>query len=161
MLIAKIADRIDRLVLAALVGSPRASTLTLSQTTGLARNTVRAHLSAFDRDGALLGFEQRIDPAFLGYPLRAYVLTRVAQRALDAVGMHLAEVPEVTEVTGVAGGTDLMVHIVARDADDLYRIAGLILAIDGVRRTKTSIVMRELVPRRTAQLIGAPDGRPR
>ena len=44
-------------------------------------------------------------------------------------------------------------HLVARDADDLYRIAGHLLAIDGVERTSTSLVMRSLVGFRTAPLL--------
>ena len=54
---------------------------------------------------------------------------------------------------GLKRDDDLIVHVVARDADDLYRIAGQILDIDGVERTRTSLVMRELVERRVAQLL--------
>jgi DNA-binding Lrp family transcriptional regulator len=149
------ADRIDRSLLRALVAHPSANALTIAQESGLSRNTVRARLAAFAARHALFGFERRIDPGFLGFPMRAFVMTTVSQRKLEAVGAGLAEVPEVLEVLGVAGGTDLVVQIVARDADDLYRIAGRILAIDGVRRTQTGLVMRQMVPYRTAQLLDA------
>ena len=44
-------------------------------------------------------------------------------------------------------------QVVARDGDDLYRVAGSLLAIDGVERTTTSLVMRTLVPHRLTPLL--------
>jgi DNA-binding Lrp family transcriptional regulator len=71
----------------------------------------------------------------------------------------LAAVPEVTEVLGVSGEMDLLVQVVARDADDLPRIAGLLLAIDGVERTATSLVMCRLVDYRVDPLLRRRAGR--
>lgn len=146
-------DEIDAALLGALVESPNATGLALSETTGLSRNTVRARLARYDEEGTLRSMDRRLDPAALGYPLRAYLLTTVRQRELTGVAAALAAVPEVLEVTGLTGVADLLVHVVARDADDLYRIAGVVLAIDGVKRTTTGLVMTELVPYRSVQLI--------
>jgi DNA-binding Lrp family transcriptional regulator len=151
------ADSIDAAILRTLVSNPDATNVAVSNASGLARNTVRSRLARFTDEDILRSFERRIDPAFLGYPLRAYVITRVIQRKLDQVSHVLATVPEVLEVHGLAGVSDLLVHVVARDADDLYRIAGHILSIDGVKRTNTGLVMRELVNYRIAQLIGSGD----
>jgi DNA-binding Lrp family transcriptional regulator len=79
--------------------------------------------------------------------------TRVTQRGLDDAGAALADIPEVLQVQGMTGQTDLLVHVVARDADDLYRIAGQILAIPWVERTDTALVMRELVGYRIKPLL--------
>ena len=146
-------DQIDAKLLVALTKDPRATTIALAERTGVSRNTVQARLNRWDDSGALMPFDRRIDPGYLGYPLRAYVLTHVKQRRLAEVSAALAEVPEVIEVQGLSGAADLLIQIVARDADDLYRIAGRILDIKGVRRTSTSLVMRELVDYRLAQLI--------
>lgn len=100
-----------------------------------------------------MGFDRRIDPVSLGFPLRAYALTRVEQRALAAVSNSLEEIPEIIAVDGLSGDDDLLVHVVARDANDLYRTAGRILDIDGVERTKISLVMRELTHYRLKQLL--------
>ena len=54
---------------------------------------------------------------------------------------------------GTSGEMDLLVQVVARDADDLYRVAGALLAIDGVERTSTSLVMRRLVDHRLDPLL--------
>ena len=55
---------------------------------------------------------------------------------------------------GLSGAVDPLIEVVARGADGLYRIAGRILDIRGVRRTRTSLVMRGLVDYRLGQLIG-------
>jgi DNA-binding Lrp family transcriptional regulator len=148
------ADDIDVALLGALIVDPDATNLALSDSTGLARNTIRARLARYSDDGTLRSFERRIDPAFLGFPLTAFLVTTVTQRKLGAVAATLREVPEVLQVFGLSGVTDLLVHVVARDANDLYRVAGQILAIDGVKRTNTGLVMGELVPYRVAQLVG-------
>ncbi len=147
------ADEIDLALLSAMVRHPDATNLALSDETGLARNTVRARRARYAAESSLRSFDRRIDPAFLGYPLTAFLITTVTQRKLAAVASSLAEVPEVLQVHGLSGVTDLLVQVVARDTEDLYRVAGQILAIDGVKRTNTGLVMGELVEYRIAQLL--------
>ena len=85
--------------------------------------------------------------------MRAFALTNVKQRFLSDVAAALAQVPEVVEVHGLSGVADLLIQVVARDADDLYRVAGHILGIKGVKRTNTALVMRDLVDFRLTPLI--------
>lgn len=153
-------DRTDAALLRALTRNPRASVLALAEELGISRNTVAARLTGLEARGVLGSFERRIDPAALGYPLTAFVQVQVVQRLLAEVSAALRDVPEVVEVLGLSGPVDLLVQVVARDADDLYRIAGRLLAIDGVERTTTSLVMRRLVGHRLDPLLRliAPDG---
>lgn len=146
-------DGIDALILRCLIRDPEATNSAIAQSTGLSRNTVRARLARYLEEGVLRSVERRIDPAFLGFPLSAYMLLRVTQRRLDAVGRGLNEIPEVLEIQGLSGLNDLLVLVAARDADDLYRIAGRVLETDGVERTDTGLVMRELLGYRIDQLI--------
>ncbi|KOX24870.1 AsnC family transcriptional regulator [Streptomyces sp. NRRL F-6491] len=146
-------DPTDARLLLALTAHPRATTVALAEASGLSRNTVQARLASLDRTGAVDSFERRVDPAALGYPLTAFVTTRVAQRRLDEVGHELAAIPEVLQVHGLTGDTDLLVHVVATDAEDLYRVASRILDIPGVERTSTALVMRQLVGYRIAPLL--------
>jgi DNA-binding Lrp family transcriptional regulator len=146
-------DAADARLLLALTENPRATVLALAEQVGMSRNTVQARLAGLDARGVLGSFERRVDPAALGYPLTAFVMVQVTQRLLDEVAAALEEIPEVIEVLGLSGDTDLLVQVVARDADDLYRAAGRLLAIEGVQRTTTGLVMRQLVQHRTAPLL--------
>jgi DNA-binding Lrp family transcriptional regulator len=146
-------DATDARLLLALAESPRATVLALAERVGMSRNTVQARLAALEARGVLTTFERRIDPAALGYPLTAFVTVQVTQRMLAEVADALDRVPEVVEVLGISGQTDLLVQLVARNADDLYRISGQLLATAGVERTTTSLVMRTLVRHRVAPLL--------
>lgn len=146
-------DALDARILMALSEDPRATVMALAERTKLSRNTVQARLSRLEQNGALRSFERRVDPASLGYPLTAFILARVTQRNLAQIAAALEQIPEVVEVHGLAGVTDMLIHVVAREADDLYRIAGRILDIGGVEQTTTSLVMRKLIEFRLAPLI--------
>ncbi|GGO42414.1 AsnC family transcriptional regulator [Streptomyces daqingensis] len=146
-------DGVDARLLLALADEPRAPVMALAQRLGLSRNTVQARLAKLDRRGVLHSFERRIDPAALGYPMSAVITTRVTQRRLEEVADVLREIPEVVEVDGLSGETDVLVRVVAVDADDLYRIAGQVLASPGVERTSTALVMQKLVGHRLAPLL--------
>jgi DNA-binding Lrp family transcriptional regulator len=146
-------DALDACLLLALTAQPRATTLALAETTGASRNTVQARLKRFDNHAVLRSFEHRINPAALGYPLTAFISIIVRQQDLDEVGAALAQISEVLEVYGLSGPIDLLARVVAKDADDLYRIAGLILATAGVERTETALTMRHMVDYRIAPLL--------
>jgi len=146
-------DPVDARLLLALTEQPRATTIGLAQQTGLSRNTVQTRLANLEQRGALSSFERRIAPEALGYRLKAFVITQVVQSKLAEVSAELAAIPEVVEVFGLTGQSDLLVQVVAIDADDLYRIAGQILASPWVERTNTALVMRELVDYRLTPLL--------
>ena len=146
-------DRTDAKLLLALNSEPRATVLALAQDTGLSRNTVQARLSRYEETGVLESFDRRIVPASLGYSLTAFIFARVIQRELDHVADELTAISEVIEVIGLSGEIDLLIRVVAINADDLYRIAGHILAINGVERTETGLAMRRLVDYRITQLL--------
>jgi DNA-binding Lrp family transcriptional regulator len=146
-------DATDARLLLALSDTPRATGLDLAQRLGLSRNTVQARLAALEARGALRQFDTRVQPVALGYPLTAFITTQVNQHQLNDVGAALGDLPEVIEVHGLTGATDLLVRVVARDPDDLYRISALVLGIPGVERTSIALSMREMVDYRVAPLL--------
>ncbi|CCQ17388.1 putative uncharacterized protein [Rhodococcus sp. AW25M09] len=154
-------DKTDARLLLALCGKPRATGVELATTLGLSRNTVQARLGRWDEKGSLTPIDHRIPPRSLGRPLQAFVTAQVNQHTLAAVTEHLRTIPEVLEVFGLSGAADMHIRIAAVDAEDLYRIAGLILDIPGVERTNMSIAMSELIQYRTKPLLEqlAEDGR--
>ncbi|MCW2695893.1 MAG: Transcriptional regulator, AsnC family [Modestobacter sp.] len=153
-------DATDARLLLALSGDPRATVLALSQQLGLARNTVQARLARLEASGALTPFERRVRPEALGYRLGAYVTVQVVQRSLTDVSAALAQIPEVLEVIGLSGVADLLVQVVAVDADDLWRISEQVLAIPGVQRTDTNLALRRFVDHRMTPLLDRAAGTP-
>jgi DNA-binding Lrp family transcriptional regulator len=81
------------------------------------------------------------------------VTVQVVQRSLAEVSKGLEDIPEVLEVIGLSGVADLLVHVVARDADDLWRISEHLLAIPGVQRIDTALALRHFVDHRLGPLL--------
>ena len=146
-------DRTDARLLLALCDAPRATGVQLAALLNLARNTVQARMSRWDQDKILAPIDRCVSPRDLGYPLQAFITAVVDQHRLDEVIAQLQTIAQVTQVTGISGIADLLIAVVATDADDLYRVAGLVLAVPGVERTTMSVAMHEVVAYRTRPLL--------
>ena len=146
-------DGTDTRLLSALAQDPRQTVVALAQKLGLSRNTVQARMVQLEKKHAFLSFERRINPVSLGYPLMAFISVHVQQQKLGSLADDLASVPEILEGYGLTGSADLLLRVVALDAEDLFRINGKILACDGVERTDTALAMGELIPFRIRPLL--------
>jgi DNA-binding Lrp family transcriptional regulator len=146
-------DRTDARLLIALCDAPRATGVQLASLLGMARNTVQARMSRWEEQRVLAPVDRCVSPRDLGYPLQAFVTAVVDQHRLEDVIEHLRDIAEVVEVVGISGVADLHIGVVAIDADDLYRVAGLILAVPGIERTTVAVAMRDAIPYRTRPLL--------
>lgn len=148
--------------MAALDVEPRATVGWLADRLGLARGTVQSRIAELFRPGILRAMTTTVPPASLGYAVRAFVTAEVSQSEYEAAMTGLIGIPEVIECAAISGETDLICQVVAQDADDLYRVGQRILGCPGIRRTATSIILKELIPYRAAQLLGrSPESLPR
>lgn len=146
-------DRTDARILLALCDAPRATGVRLASMLNLARNTVQSRLARWDQDKVLAPIDRCVSPRDLGYPLKAFITAVVDQHQLEDVLAALQTIAQVTQVTGLSGAADLLIAVAATDADDLYRLAGLVLAVPGVQRTTMSVAMHEVVAYRTRPLL--------
>ena len=110
-------------------------------------------MAQLEKKHVFLSFERRINPASLGYTLMAFISVHVQQQKLGTLSVELAGIPEILEGYGLTGSADLLLRVVALDAEDLFRINGKILACDGVDRTDTALAMSELIPFRIQPLL--------
>lgn len=151
-------DDIDRRLLLELDEDPRMTVLLLAQRTGLARGTIQARLERYRTGGVLRRHSTTVRPDALGYGLAGNVSAELDQHRLDEAIRALARIPEVLECHAPAGETDLVIRVVARDPDDLYRVAEDIRLCPGILRTSTSVYLREVIGYRTRPLLHG--GRP-
>ncbi|MCR2826963.1 Lrp/AsnC family transcriptional regulator [Microbacterium sp. zg.Y909] len=147
-------DHVDLALLDALADDPRETVVALSERLGLSRNTVQARMGKLDRAGVFLSYERAMAPAALGYPLEAMLSVVVRQADLPRITTEIAEIPEVIQAHGVSGAVDLIVRVAARDTQHLFDIDARILAIEGVERSETSLVMEEVIGYRVRPLMG-------
>lgn len=149
-------DATDRRILLALDEDPRIPTMILAQKLHLARGTVQSRLERLSRSGALRPNSSRVLPSALGRGVSASVSAELDQSKLYEAIEALENIPEVLECFAPAGDTDLMIRVVARDPDDLYRVSEEIRFCPGILRTSTSMFLREVIPYRTTGLLRSP-----
>ncbi|WP_104104560.1 Lrp/AsnC family transcriptional regulator [Arthrobacter sp. 08Y14] len=149
----RLLDSTDTRLLLAMAKDPRRTVVALATALGISRNTVQARLTQLEKKSVFLSFERRISPAALGYPLMAFVHVHVQQQRLAEITAQLAGVPEVVEAHGLTGDADILLRVVAEDAQDLFRVNKAILAVPGVERCDTNLAMGELIPFRVAPLL--------
>jgi DNA-binding Lrp family transcriptional regulator len=94
----------------------------------------------------------------VGYSIDAVISADLDQSRLATVVETLDGMPEVLEVVATSGDQDILVRVVAVDTGHLYQLGQDILACPGVRRTRTALVLRDLVPYRTRPLVAARSG---
>ena len=146
-------DRFDLELLAALSADPRATVVALAERLGLSRNTVQARMARLERAGVFLSYERAISSSALGFPIEAFVSAIVRQADLPRITAELANVPEIVQVHGLSGQVDLLIRVACRDTQHLFDTDARILAIDGIERTETSLVMGEVIGYRVTPLM--------
>ncbi|GAA1468289.1 Lrp/AsnC family transcriptional regulator [Microbacterium thalassium] len=150
-------DHVDLELLAALADDPRATVVALADRLGLSRNTVQARMTRLDKAGVFLSYERAISSSALGFPLEAVLSVTVRQADLPRIAEALERVPEIVQAYGLSGQIDLLVHVACRDTQHLFDTDARILAIEGVERTETSLVMGEVIPYRVRPLLELAD----
>lgn len=146
-------DHVDLELLATLADDHRATVVALADRLGLSRNTVQARMARLERAGVFLSFERAIASTALGFPLEAFINVQLRQVDIPRITEELADIPEVVQAHGLSGQVDLLVRVACRDARHLFDTDARLLAIDGVERTETHLVMREVIPYRLRPLM--------
>lgn len=141
-------DRIDRRILAVLQGDGRITTLDLAERVGLSATATTERVKRLTRDGYILGYGARLDPGKLDLGLLVFVevlLDRTSPDVFDSFGRAVERAPEVLECHMVAGGFDYLIKSRVKDMTAYRRfLADVILALPGVRETRTYAVMEEV-----------------
>ncbi len=146
-------DHVDLELLAALAADPRATVVALAERLGMSRNTVQARMARLERAGVFLSYERAISSTALGFPIEAFISVTVRQADLPRITAELAGIPEIVQAHGLSGQVDLLVRVACRDTRHLFDTDARILAIEGVERTETSLVMGEVIGYRVTSLM--------
>lgn len=120
----------------------RASWRTLAAVTGRSEAQVARRVEALLASGALFT-DVEVAPVLLGFRTWAMLWVSAAPGALDRVGTAVARHPETAYVAAVTGTSNLVVSVLCRDNDELYRyLTRRVGTIEGVRDLEVVPAMR-------------------
>src|SRR6478735_6669691 len=141
-------DRIDLRILDVLQRDGRIANLKLAEVVALSPTAVLARVQRLTRDGYIVGYEARLDPAKLGAGMLVFVevlLDRTVHDVMDNFKAAVQVRPEILECHLVAGGFDYLLKTRVADMP-AYRefIGSVIWTLPGVRETRTYAVMEEV-----------------
>ena len=141
-------DKIDVRILRALQADGRISNLKLAETVHLSPTAVLERVKRLTREGYILGYEARLNPAKLGATMLVFIeilLDRTVHDVMDNFRAAVQARPEILECHLVAGGFDYLLKTRVADMAH-YRefIGSVIWTLPGVRETRTYAVMEEV-----------------
>lgn len=138
----------DRRILLALHADARISNSALAEAVGVAASTCHGRVRRLQEIGVIRGFYTDIDPAAVGLSLQAMISVSLQSNARGKIRnfiAHIRKLPQVMDVYFLAGGDDFILHVAARDTDDLRAFVVEHLNADAdVAGTQTSLIFEHL-----------------
>jgi DNA-binding Lrp family transcriptional regulator len=141
-------DRVDRRILALLHADARMTNSALAEELGIAASTCHGRVRRLTETGVIRGFYADIDPAAVGLPLQAMISVSLQSHARGKIRDFIQQSrhrPQVMDVYFLAGTDDFILHVAARDTDDLRSFVVENLNADAdVAGTQTSLIFEHL-----------------
>jgi DNA-binding Lrp family transcriptional regulator len=141
-------DDVDRRILATLHGDARISNSALADAVGIAPSTCHGRLRRLQDLGVIRGFYTDINPAAIGLSLQAMISVSLQSNARGKIRSFIQQIrrkPQVMDVYFLAGGDDFILHVAARDTEDLRSFVVENLNADAdVAGTQTSLIFEHL-----------------
>jgi DNA-binding Lrp family transcriptional regulator len=141
-------DAVDRRILTALHADARISNSALAESIGIAPSTCHGRVRRLQELGVIRGFYTDIDPAAIGLALQAMISVTLQSNARGKIRnfiQHIRSKPQVMDVYFLAGADDFILHVAARDTEDLRAFVVENLNADAdVAGTQTSLIFEHL-----------------
>lgn len=141
-------DDVDRRILTALHSDARMSNSALAELVGIAPSTCHGRVRRLQDVGVIRGFYADIDPAAIGLTLQAMISVSLQFNARSKIRNFIQQIrrkPQVMDVYFLAGADDFILHVAARDTDDLRSfVVENLNADENVAGTQTSLIFEHL-----------------
>lgn len=135
-------------MLLALHADARISNSALAEAVGIAPSTCHGRLRRLQDLGVIRGFYTDIDPSAVGLTLQAMISVSLNSTARGRIRDFIQQIrrrPQVMNVYFLAGGDDFILHVAARDTEDLRAFVVENLNADAdVAGTQTSLIFEHL-----------------
>ena len=148
-------DRIDRQILSDLQNDGRKTNVDLAKHAGISAPPCLRRVRALEEAGFIKDYHADLDPVLLGFNVAVFAqvgLNSQAEADLLAFEQMVEQWSEVRECHMLAGETDFLLKIVARDWDEYQKfVTSKLTAAPNVAQVKSALAIRS-----SKQLPGVP-----
>lgn len=141
-------DPVDRKILSLLHGDARITNNALAEAVGIAPSTCHGRVRRLVELGVIRGFYTDVDPVAVGLPLQAMISVNLHSNARGNIQSFIDRIRsqrQVMDVYFLAGADDFLLHVAARDTEDLRSFVVENLNADAdVAGTQTSLIFEHL-----------------
>lgn len=141
-------DEVDRRILSLLHADARMANSALADKLGIAASTCHGRVRRLVGLGVIRGFYTDVDPVAVGLPLQAMISVSLQSHARGKIRSFIQQIrckPQVMDVYFLAGADDFILHVAARDTEDLRSFVVENLNADAdVAGTQTSLIFEHL-----------------
>jgi Lrp/AsnC family transcriptional regulator, leucine-responsive regulatory protein len=141
-------DEIDIQLLTALQADADRTNVELARLTGLSPAATLHRVRALKESGVIRIVRAQVDPALAGFPLQVWVACTLSYhdpRSSALFEEHVRALPQVIAADNLAGETDYLLSVVARDVAELQQVLAS-LSTRGGQRLVTSLKLAEVKP---------------
>ena len=141
-------DRLDRRILTLLQQDGRMSMKDLSEQVGLSITPCIERVKRMERNGVIMGYFARVNPAALGAALLVFVeitLDHKSGNMFDQFRREVLRIPEVMECHLISGDFDYLIKARIREMSEYRKLLGdILLQLPGAVQSKSYVVMEEI-----------------
>ncbi|MAP95681.1 MAG: AsnC family transcriptional regulator [Ponticaulis sp.] len=138
----------DHAMIELLKRSARMSVSDMAKALGVSRSTAQKRLERLETAGVIESYSCILAAPYQRDWVSAHILVRVAAKQMDAVVDRLNHVKGIEEVHSVSGEFDLIVVVSAPSVTTLEVSIDEVIAIEGVERTTTSVILSTRISRK-------------
>src|SRR6266699_1116032 len=141
-------DEVDVQLLTALQEDADRTNVELARLTGLSPAATLHRVRRLKESGVIRVIRAEVDPAAAGFPLQVYVTATLARhdpRSSRVFDDMIRSLPQIIAADNVAGETDYLLTVVARDVTDMQNVLAS-LATRGGQRLVTYLRLAEVKP---------------
>ncbi len=141
-------DEVDRILLSRLAADARTPNNALAEAAGIAASTCLSRVRALRERGVIRGFHADLDPTAVGRPIQAMIAIRMQSHARSQMrefAAGVASLPEVLNVFFLAGADDFLLHVAARNTENLRDFVAVNLSGNpDIALTETNLIFEHI-----------------
>ncbi len=131
----------DEKLLSVLKTNARASISDLARHLNLSRSTVQSRMLKLEQSGVIKGYNVDFGDDFLNSLVSSHVSIKVKQKLTTKTNVELKQIDAISQLYAISGEFDLIAIVEAQNLEQLSHLLDDIGNLDGVERTRSSVIL--------------------